>query len=192
MSAFDACRSIPASDVAERIGLRMKQRGDKQWACCPMHKEDTDSLMFDSDGHWYCFGCGHGGNAVAFYGALYNLKPLEAAQGLARMFGRIYTNTPYTPPPVPPERQLRDVMEAWYVAEWHKACDQKHQSTAMLRLLEECAEYTGSSQDECMAWILFREALLERSAAVIRLEELSGASKHYLLQMMIEEQDAKQ
>ena len=191
MDVFEACRSIPASDIAQRIGLHMKQNGSKQWACCPIHREDTASLMFDSDGRWHCFGCERGGDAIAFYGALYNLKPLEAAQGLAYMFGRLHTRTPYTPLPVPPERQLREALDAWFVAKWHKACDQKHRNADLLRLLEECAKYTGASNDECMAWILFREALQAQSAAEIRLDELSCASKRDLLLMMIEEQDAK-
>ncbi len=191
MNVFESCRHISASDIAVRIGLPLKQRGEKQWACCPIHVEKTPSLMFDAKGHWHCFGCGRGGDAVAFYGALYHLQPKEAALELARLFDLITTNAHYVPSPAPPERRLKERVEAWFFDEWHKACEEKHGNNDLILSAVEHAHLNGINQDDCMSWNLFGQALQDRSEAEIRLEILSCASKRDLLYMMLEERDAE-
>ena len=191
MNVFESCRHISASDIAVRIGLPLKQRGEKQWACCPIHVEKTPSLMFDAKGHWHCFGCGRGGDAVAFYGALYHLPPKEAARELAGVFGLITTNAPYAPPPASPERELRNRMEVWFSVEWRRACDRKHSNNDLMQSAIEHADLNGMSRNDCMSWNLFSDALQGRTEAEIRLEVLSCASKRDLLYMMLEEWNAE-
>ena len=61
-------------DVALREGIRLRQKGSRAWACCPLHGEKTPSLCFYPDGRWYCFGCHRGGDAVDFLAALRGSK----------------------------------------------------------------------------------------------------------------------
>lgn len=189
MNIFEACRSITAADIAERIGLQLKQRGKKQWACCPIHGEKTASLKFDENGRWHCFGCGRGGDAIAFYGALYNLPPQEAAERLASMFGRIADSIPYIPPPPAPERLLREKLDAWFKHEWDIACSMKHRSKAISDIIQQRIADAGGSFDDCCDSELFWQAIKAHSNAEIRLEELFCASKRYQLSMMLEERD---
>lgn len=93
MSAFDVARQITARQVAERAGIRMRPRGRRAWACCPLHGEKTASMMFDDTGRWHCFGCNAGGDAIDLYGALYDLTPLDAARRLAGEFGLAIDDT---------------------------------------------------------------------------------------------------
>lgn len=47
----------------------LKKTGKNWSACCPFHKEKSASFTIkdaDSDGFYYCFGCGAGGDAVGF------------------------------------------------------------------------------------------------------------------------------
>jgi len=84
--AFNACKNIPAFDVARREGLELHRKGDRFWTCCPLHGEKTPSLCFFPDGGWKCFGCGEGGDSVAFLAALHGIKPLDAAKQIDVMY----------------------------------------------------------------------------------------------------------
>ena len=87
MSVFDAARRIGAREAAQRAGIHLKAKGQRAWACCPIHGEKTASLCFYPQGSWYCFGCHRGGDAVALYAALYGLAPKAAARQLLADFG---------------------------------------------------------------------------------------------------------
>lgn len=86
-SVFDVAGQVTARQVAERAGIRMRPRGRRAWACCPLHGEKTASMMFDDAGRWHCFGCNRGGDAIDLYVALNDLTPLDAARRLAGEFG---------------------------------------------------------------------------------------------------------
>lgn len=100
MSAIDAARAIPALQVAQHERLYPRQRGRKWWACCPLHKEKTPSLAFYEDGGWYCYGCGAGGDGIAFYAALHGIGQGEAARALVREFGLDGAMSPSKPRPI--------------------------------------------------------------------------------------------
>ena len=82
-SIFDKCRSISAADVARAAGIPLRRRGDREWCCCPIHREKTASCCFFPNGRWYCFGCHAGGDAVEMYVALNGGSKLDAAHALA-------------------------------------------------------------------------------------------------------------
>lgn len=55
---------------------------------CPFHKDDTPSFMVSPDkGLWHCFGCGAGGDVVAFLMKIERLSFVEAAKRLAEEAG---------------------------------------------------------------------------------------------------------
>lgn len=68
------------------VGRDLKRVGARFVARCPFHNDQRPSLTFFSDGGWFCFGCGAGGDSVDFVARLFGLRPLEAAQKLAEDF----------------------------------------------------------------------------------------------------------
>jgi KaiC/GvpD/RAD55 family RecA-like ATPase len=49
--------------------LRMEQRGDEYWACCPFHNENTPSFAIkvkNGEQVFFCQGCGKGGDVIRF------------------------------------------------------------------------------------------------------------------------------
>lgn len=84
---FEQVRRIPAHEAAQRLGIDLRRRGSRYWACCPIHGERTESLCFYPDGRFYCFGCHAGGSTVDLYQQVLSLSaPLEAAQRAAADF----------------------------------------------------------------------------------------------------------
>jgi len=115
---FDRARRVAAADVARQAGIRLKRSGDREWACCPFHREKTPSCCFYGDGRWYCFGCHAGGDGIAFYAKLHGISQTQAARELARETAlprRAWkAPKPYRPP------FLRDVDEEGYT--WDRLC----------------------------------------------------------------------
>lgn len=81
---FDRARGVSAVDLARQAGIRLRRNGDREWACCPFHREKTASCCFYPDGRWYCFGCHAGGDGIAFYAQLHGIGLRQAARELAR------------------------------------------------------------------------------------------------------------
>lgn len=80
---FDRARGVAAVDLARQAGIRLRRNGDREWACCPFHREKTASCCFYPDGRWYCFGCHAGGDGIAFYAQLHGISQTQAARELA-------------------------------------------------------------------------------------------------------------
>lgn len=62
-------------DVAEDEGIKFSaKKGNRYWACCPFHNENTASFYVDTGTNcWRCFGsCRSGGNVISFYRKLKN------------------------------------------------------------------------------------------------------------------------
>ncbi len=58
---------------------------------CPFHKDDTPSFMVSPEkGLWHCFGCGEGGDVVAFLMKIERLSFVEAAKRLAEEAGMAF------------------------------------------------------------------------------------------------------
>lgn len=93
------CRLIPEETVAEikertsidqLIGeyVQLKPRGTTRVGLCPFHSEKTPSFtVWPADGHFHCFGCGVGGDAVTFVRMAENLDYVEALKFLADRAG---------------------------------------------------------------------------------------------------------
>jgi len=55
---------------------------------CPFHKDDTPSFVVSPEkGLWHCFGCGEGGDVIAFLMKIENLSFIEAVKQLAAEAG---------------------------------------------------------------------------------------------------------
>lgn len=181
---FESCRAIPAEEIAHREGIDLHQKGSRFWACCPLHGEDTASLMFDEAGRWYCFGCNRGGDAVDLYAAMHHITPYEAAQVLSQGYDVISCAETM---PVPPAKELQNAVEGWYLQEWHRACKLKHSATALIRAADK--EYDDRAQQgrPYTPPSSFYKWQAAKSAAECRLEELQLADIYDKIAMMVEE-----
>jgi DNA primase len=67
---------------------RLTKRGRRLVGLCPLHKEKTPSFSVDpSQGLFYCFGCGRGGDAIKLHMQLSGDDFPAAIESLARRYG---------------------------------------------------------------------------------------------------------
>lgn len=72
--------------VSEKVIL--KKNGNSYWGLCPFHKEKTPSFCVNPRlGIYKCFGCGEGGDALAFIMKTENRDFMDVASELADRFG---------------------------------------------------------------------------------------------------------
>ncbi len=68
--------------------LRLEQKGNRFWACCPFHSEKTPSFTINNDeGFYHCFGCKESGNVITFIMKMENLDFMDAVKFLADRAG---------------------------------------------------------------------------------------------------------
>lgn len=79
-----------AVDIVDVAGdyTRLEKAGHRYRGLCPLHKEKTPSFSVDpSQGLYYCFGCGRGGDAIGLYMELSGDDFPAAIESLARRYG---------------------------------------------------------------------------------------------------------
>lgn len=87
MSVFTEVKQrISCIDVAREYGLKLIPKGDHFVCLCPLHAEKTPSFVVHPD-HFYCFGCGIGGDVIKLVEKLQGIQPIEAAREIVRRFG---------------------------------------------------------------------------------------------------------
>ena len=73
--------------ISEYVTLR-KGSGSRFVGLCPFHSEKTPSFtVFTDDQHFYCFGCGKGGDLITFIRQIENLDYMDALRLLADKAG---------------------------------------------------------------------------------------------------------
>ncbi len=76
-----------AALVAEDLGEPVYRSG-KPWFRCRLHGRDSDpSLAVYEDGHWWCYGCGSGGDVFDWLLAARNMEWRTAAELIAGQCG---------------------------------------------------------------------------------------------------------
>lgn len=188
---FESCKAVSSADVAKQAGIALHQKGRRLWACCPLHGENTPSLMFDQDGKWHCFGCHRGGDAVDFYAALYNIPLLEAARAIAQGAGIPDAGAFTTKPPISPGKRLKQKADAWYWDQWDRCC--KISQTTRKMILDACkarqtAQKTGTTSplpNRFYEWVSVWSAAEQRLDVLL----LAQGEPDYILSMMLEEWD---
>lgn len=72
---------LPIREVIERETGQQFNRAGKM--CCPLHSEKTPSFtIYPETNSWYCFGCGTGGDAIAFIEKYRNLNYVDSCKHL--------------------------------------------------------------------------------------------------------------
>lgn len=168
---FELVKGITALEAAERQGLRIRSKGSRSWACCPLHGEKTASLCFYAEGTWYCYGCHKGGDAVRLYQEMFSLEAYAAAVQLAGDFGiRLPDKNNITyEKPKPTVFDLARALEQRRTAEWSYLCDAVHRANAILARHTSPCDTAWESKE-------FITALQARSYADTRLDWLWQAS----------------
>jgi DNA primase catalytic core len=86
-STIDQLISIPIAEVISKYAT-LKKNGTTWEACCPFHDEKTPSFkIFQKTNTYKCFGCGAGGNGIAFIMAKEGITFPEACRSLASGHG---------------------------------------------------------------------------------------------------------
>ncbi|MBR7184677.1 MAG: DNA primase [Clostridia bacterium] len=70
-----------------RTYIPLKRAGANLSGCCPFHSEKTPSFTVFPDKHFYCFGCGAGGDVITFIMRQENLDYMGAVEYLANRAG---------------------------------------------------------------------------------------------------------
>ena len=111
---------LDISDVAEYYGLELDRHGK---CCCPFHTEKTPSFqIYPKSQSFYCFGCGVGGDTIAFVQKFLNLQsPIQAAKRLNGDFALGLNLKPHKPTKIERQEQAvrnqrKTISEMW--EEW--------------------------------------------------------------------------
>ena len=80
-------------DVIDLISryVSLAKSGASHKGRCPYHKDDTPSMVVNAEkGLWHCFGCGEGGDVIAFLMKIERLSFIEAVRRLAEEVGMLF------------------------------------------------------------------------------------------------------
>lgn len=165
MTLFDACKGVSAKDAAIKAGITLTQRGNKAWANCVFHAENSASLAFFEDGRYYCFGCHASGDAAMLYRQVYNLEPVAAAERLLADFGLKQGESGATSPAIPDTgKALKERVEAVRERRINELLAIKRKALAQAESIQ------GKTEDE-MDKIINLMAVV--SAAEVKIEALA-------------------
>ncbi len=81
---------IERNPLEEVVSLyaTVRRAGANQVCCCPFHNEKTPSFtLYSSPPHFYCYGCGAGGDVITFIRRIENLDYVSAIEFLANRAG---------------------------------------------------------------------------------------------------------
>lgn len=82
---------IDIAEVISAAGVKLKQRGTRLFACCPLHDDRTPSfIVFPDKQRWHCFGaCSCGGDVIDFVQKYYRVDFQGALKHLGVGGGKI-------------------------------------------------------------------------------------------------------
>ncbi|MDR0821492.1 MAG: DNA primase, partial [Oscillospiraceae bacterium] len=82
----EVCARNDIAKVFQKHVRELKPAGHDFVCCCPFHSEKTPSCHIYED-HFYCFGCGAGGDVITFVQRIENRDFADAVQVLAEQSG---------------------------------------------------------------------------------------------------------
>lgn len=78
------------NDIEEIVGeyVNLQRKGKNLMGICPFHSERTPSFcVYPSNGSFYCFGCGAGGDVITFLRLIEHYDYIEAVKNLSERVG---------------------------------------------------------------------------------------------------------
>jgi DNA primase len=105
---------VSIGEIVREVVGDLQPRGEDLWGCCPFHHEDTPSFHVRPRlGMYKCFGCGEGGDVLAFVMKTRGLPFREALELLAQRAGiELASVTPEQRRQAELSRRSRDVLES--------------------------------------------------------------------------------
>ena len=77
----------PLEEIVSQYAT-LKRAGSNMVCCCPFHHEKTPSFtLYANPSHYYCYGCGAGGDVITFIRTMENLDYVSAVEYLANRAG---------------------------------------------------------------------------------------------------------
>ncbi len=77
----------PLEEIVSQYAT-LKRAGSNMVCCCPFHHEKTPSFtLYSNPSHYYCYGCGAGGDVITFVRTMENLDYVSAVEYLANRAG---------------------------------------------------------------------------------------------------------
>ncbi|MBQ3075115.1 MAG: DNA primase [Clostridia bacterium] len=77
----------PLEEIVSQYAT-LKRAGSNMVCCCPFHHEKTPSFtLYANPSHYYCYGCGAGGDVITFIRTMENLDYVAAVEYLANRAG---------------------------------------------------------------------------------------------------------
>ncbi|MBR2616566.1 MAG: DNA primase [Clostridia bacterium] len=77
----------PLEEIVSQYAT-LKRAGSNMVCCCPFHNEKTPSFtLYSNPSHYYCYGCGAGGDVITFVRQMENLDYVAAIEFLANRAG---------------------------------------------------------------------------------------------------------
>ena len=200
MNIFEKVReSVTMQQVAELYSIDAR-RG---MINCIFHDDKTPSMKLYDD-HYYCFGCGAHGDAVAFAAQVTGLSQYEAAKQLGSAFGIVHSsNEPFIKPMIQRETQREKEGKAFRVLSdyYHLLCRFREEyaprsqgeepSPLFVESLNNQSEYENycnifisGTQEERKDFIENRREVLERAGKRVREyygNGIAGRSSEYVI-----------
>ena len=119
---IDKIIDLPIADVIEKSGVSLKRAGKNWQACCPFHDEKTPSFSVSPAKNIFkCFGCGAGGNTIAYVMRKENLDFIQAVKKLGADHNITIPETPQTDEQAAEYKQAETLkVAAGLCAEWYE------------------------------------------------------------------------
>ncbi len=147
--------------------IRATRRGNRLWACCPFHQEETASFCIDTiKQRFTCYGCNRRGDVIDLYALAHDIENREAILRLAADLGITRNISP----------------EAWETAQ--KAKQEREAAKNLNSGLERLVKESRLDCFNISRWIYLilkhipNERSLERQAVIWALK--NRAYIHYL------------
>lgn len=85
------------SDVVSAF-VKLTRKGHEMWGCCPFHQEKTPSFKVNNEqGTFHCFGCGAGGDVIAFWQDKTGASFVDTVRELSQKAGLTLPQNFHTP-----------------------------------------------------------------------------------------------
>lgn len=77
--------SVSIQQVLALLNIKIVKKGNRLWANCPLHKENTPSFLIDKS-RFICFGCNVHGDVFTLYESMYDISFIQAARRIISDF----------------------------------------------------------------------------------------------------------
>ena len=176
-------RRTNLSEIVSRH-VKLTKKGNRHLGLCPFHNEKTPSFhVRDDDGFYHCFGCGVGGDAIAFLRNKEGMEFVEAVRSLADHAGiQVPQSKPQDPMEIERRKKTGSILEE----------SARYFQSMLLDGNNEAAEYLKARGMSREAIETFQLGFAPKSGLAQILEKLGHSKADILNSGMIRQSDKNQ